>query len=149
MALRDRIARWLLDRGIHQWRPGEFSVARMHAWVERGDVSVHRRDGEVAAAVAVLDEDPAAWDEDLEAAGYIHLLMVARSHAGAGLGDAALAHAEERLRRGGRQIARLDAVASNDVLRQWYEHRGYAVVGTRTFEDPGLFDAVLLEKPLT
>lgn len=40
VALRDRVARWLLERGVEQWLPGEFSVSRMQGWVERGDVFV-------------------------------------------------------------------------------------------------------------
>lgn len=148
VGLRDRIARWLLEQGILQWLPGEFPRGRMRAWVERGDVFVHRRDGRIAAVVAVLDQDPAIWDDDHAEAGYVHLVMVDRAHTGGGLGDAAMAHAERRLRRRGRRVARLDAVASNAILRRWYEERGYETVGDRTFEDPDLFDSVLMEKPL-
>ena len=148
VALRDQLARWLLELGIEQWLPGEFSCARMRVWVERGDVFVHRRDGRIATAVAVVDEDPAIWDDDHEAAGYVHLLMVDRVHAGVGLGDAALAHAEKRMRGRGLRVARLDVVASNAVLRSWYGDRGYEFVDTRRFEDLEGFDVVLLEKPL-
>jgi protein-tyrosine phosphatase len=149
VALRDQLAKWLIELGIQQWLPGEFSRARMRAWVERGDVLVHRRDARIAAAVAVLDEDTAIWHDDHESAGYVHLLMVDRAHAGVGLGDVALAHAEDRMRGRGRPLARLDVVASNAVLRRWYGDRGYEIVGTRAFEDLELFDVVLLEKPLT
>jgi ribosomal protein S18 acetylase RimI-like enzyme len=147
--LRDQVARWLLERGIQQWLPSEFSAVRMQAWVERGDVFVNRRDGRIVAAVAVLDADPEIWDDDPGNAKYIHLLMVDRAHAGVGLGDAALAYAEERVRDRGGRLARLDAVASNEVLRCWYEARGYEVVGYRAFDEPELFDSVLLEKSLS
>ena len=149
VALRDRLAHWLLERGIQQWLPGEFSRARMGAWAERGNVLVHHRDGQIAAAVAVLDEDPAIWPDDDASAGYVHLLMVDRAHAGQALGDAALATAEDQMRARGRRVAHLDVVTSNAVLRSWYEERGYTVVGTRAFEDVELFDVVLLEKALS
>lgn len=148
-ALRDRIAGWLLERGIEQWLPGEFPAVRMAAWLERGDVFVHRRNGRIAAAVAVLDEDPTVWDDHDQGAGYVHLLMVDRAFAGTGLGDGAIAFAEQELCRRGRRIARLDAVASNSFLRGWYDQRGYRVVGEQTFADLELFDSVLLEKPLS
>lgn len=149
VALRDNIARWLLQRGIQQWLPGEFSTGRMQTWVHRGDVFVRRRDGRIVAAVAVLDEDPEIWDDDDDGAAYIHLLMVDREHAGVGLGDAALSFAEEQVRDRGGCVARLDAVASNAVLCRWYQARGYRVVGSRAFEEPELFDSVLLEKTLS
>lgn len=149
VVLRDQVAEWLLGHDIQQWLPGEFPTARMQAWVERGDVFVHRRDGRIVAVVAVLNEDLEIWDDDREDAGYIHLLMVDRAHAGVGLGDAALAYAEEQVRERGGRVARLDAVASNAELRRWYQARGYRVVGSRAFDEPELFDSVLLEKTLS
>lgn len=148
VALRDEVARWLLERDIHQWLPGEFPVARMQAWIGHGDVFVHRRDARIVAAVAVVDEDPEIWDDDRQDARYIHLLMVDRAYAGVGLGDAALAFAEDHVRDRGGRLSRLDAVASNAVLRDWYQSRGYEVVGSRAFEEPELFDSTLLEKRL-
>jgi GNAT superfamily N-acetyltransferase len=148
VGLRDRVARWLVERGIQQWQPGEFSVARMRTWVDRGDVYVHRREGRIVAAVAVLEKDPDIWGDQPADAAYVHLLMVDRAHAGAGLGAAALSYAEGRARDLGAHRARLDAVASNPWLRRWYEDRGYEVVGSRSFEDPGPFGSLLFEKPL-
>ena len=148
VALRDQVARWLLERDIHQWLPGEFPVARMQAWIGHGDVFVHRRDVRIVAAVAVLDAAPEIWDDDRKDAGYIHLMMVDREYASLGLGDVTLAFAEQRVRDRGGRLARLDAVASNAVLRGWYQSRGYEVVGSRSFQEPELFDLTLFEKML-
>lgn len=148
VGLRDDVARWLLGRGIKQWLPGEFSQQRMRSWIQQGYVHVCRRDDVIAAAVAVLEDDPDIWSDGRRDAGYIHLLMVDRAHAGAGLGDAALAHAEEMIRDAGGRFARLDAVASNVRMQDWYEQRGYRSVGTKAYEGDDLFDSVLLEKPL-
>lgn len=38
VALRDGIARWLLERGVDQWLPGEFPQQRMRSWIERGHI---------------------------------------------------------------------------------------------------------------
>lgn len=148
VALRNSVARWLVDRGIDQWLPGEFSRKRIRSWIERGRVHVHRRAGTIVAAVAILDADPGIWRDDRPDAGYIHLLMVDRAHAGSGLGDAALAYAEHQIRDRGGTVARLDAVASNVALQAWYEQRGYRRVSRTAVGDQDLYDAVLFEKPL-
>ncbi len=83
VTLRDRLASWLLERGIEQWNPGEFGVERMRRWVADGRVFVHRR-GAPVAVVAVLWEDN-IWPADDVRAGYIHLLMVDRRFAREGL----------------------------------------------------------------
>ncbi len=147
LSLRDDLARWLLDKGVQQWDPGEFPRQRLLDWVTRGWVHVHRRSGRIIGAVAVLDSDP-VWPEDRPGAGYVHLLMVSRDHVDAGLGDRLLQHAEGVIRRRGCRLACLDAVASNEVLRRWYEHRGYRYVGTVRFAHPGAHDTSLYEKPL-
>lgn len=149
VALRDDIARWLASRGVDQWNPGEFSVDRMVSWIRGGRVHVARQPGRIAAAVSVLWEDPHVWGPDPSpTAGYIHLLMVDRHLAGRGWGDVMLVHAENQIARRGRPLARLDAVATNPVLLDWYRQRGYRDVGARTFEDRDWHDAILMEKPL-
>ncbi len=148
VALRDSLARWLLSLGVRQWLPGEFRVDRMRGWVDPSWVHVHRSDGDIAAAVAVLPSDTAIWADDGDA-GYIHLLMVAREHAGRGLGDEALAHAERLLTGSGRSLSRLDAVSANPALHQWYAARGYDPVGVKTFDDPATFDTTLFQKRLS
>lgn len=148
LALRDDLARWLIRRGITQWQPGEFPVKRLHRWVDRGEVRVLREDGRLVAAVAILDTDP-IWPPDQASAGYLHLLMVARSHAGRGLGDTVLAAAEHRVQDAGRDWVRLDAVATNQRLIRWYLDRGYTRAGTATFDDPTIHPTALLHKPLT
>ena len=148
LELRDRLAGWLARRSIEQWTPGELPAERLAAWVDQQAVHVVRRGGRLVAAVAVLWDDPEVWGHDDGTAGYVHLLMADRIHAGTGLGDRMLAHAEQHITRTGRTLARLDAVTSNPFLDTWYRVRGYQPVGTRTF--PGLrwHDTTLYEKVL-
>lgn len=149
VALRDDIARWLTERGITQWHPGEFSLEWMRSWIRDGSVHVARQAGGIVAAVAVRWEDPEIWGPDPSGtAGYIHLLMVERHRAGRGLGDVMLTHAESLIGRGGRHLARLDAVAANRVLLDWYRNRGYREVGTRVFDDSHWHEVTLMEKEL-
>lgn len=144
VALRDLLARWLLSLGVRQWLPGEFSVHRMSNWVDKSWVHVHRIEDDIAAAVAVLPSDTAIWPEDGDA-GYIHLLMVARKHAGRGLGDGVLAEAERMIAGSDRSHSRLDVVSVNPALHQWYVDRGYAPVGVKTFDGSDMFDTTLFQ----
>lgn len=128
--------------------PGELAQEQMAAWVEHQAIHVVRRDGRPIAAVAVLWEDPDIWSADDGRAGYVHLLMVDRAHAGTGLGDRMLDHAEQHIRHAGRPLARLDAVTTNRVLTRWYLARGYRPVGTRTFPGTDWYDTTLYEKAL-
>jgi GNAT superfamily N-acetyltransferase len=148
LALRDGLGRWMVTRGIDQWRPGEFPRSTLLAWVVAGWVHVDRRGDGLVGAVAVLPEDPDFWgDRGTDgAAGYVHLLMVRRDHHGAGLGDALLAAAERHIAATGRQLVRLDAASGNPVLSRWYGARGYREVGR--VELPGLGPTTLREKDL-
>lgn len=149
VSLRDDIARWLTARDIAQWNPGEFSVDWLRSWIHDGCVHVAREPGGIVAAVAVVWDDAEIWGPDPTAsAGYVHLLMVDRHRAGRGLGDVMLARAEDRITRAGRRLARLDAVATNEVLLDWYRHRGYREVGREAFDDDHWHDTILMEKEL-
>lgn len=146
--LRDRLARWMVERGIEQWRPGEFPRERMSRWVDGNEVFVHHRDGALAAAVVVLWSDADLWKADDATSGYLHLLMVDRRHRGQQIGEELLAWAEQHIAGHGRALARLDAVSQNRWLQAWYEARGYREVGERSFEHGGWFPVTLREKPL-
>ena len=146
--LRDGAARWLLDRGIQQWLPDEFTAERMRSWVEAGVVHVLREQHLLAGSVAVLWDDPDIWGLTDTPAGYIHLLIVRNERRGRGLGDQLLAWAEQHIRRSGRAVARLDAVSSNQTLHRWYDQRGYIEVGRHTFTDSRWFPVTLREKQL-
>jgi protein-tyrosine phosphatase len=105
-ALREAAARWLLDRGIDQWRPGEIGLATFSAQTAAGEWFVDRLEGSIRAALRFLWADPQFWGPRPDDAGYVHGLMIRRRHAGEGLGAAALRWAEERARRSGFPPAR-------------------------------------------
>lgn len=148
VSLRNRLAQWLLDRGVDQWHPDQIGIDHLTAWVEAGYVFVHDRDGRIAASVSILWNDPLIWGPDHGNSGYIHMLMVDRAWAGLGLGERALTWAEQRISDDGKDRARLDVAGSNDALQGWYVDRGYEVVGTREFDHPDWNDVVLLQKDL-
>lgn len=123
LSLRDDAARWLLARGIDQWRPGESP----YSW-ERGDeyfVFVLWHGEDRVGTVTILWDDPVIWGEQPEPSGYVHNLIVARPFGERGLGRRLLQWAEDHIAESGRSLARLDTDARNRTLRDLYESVGY------------------------
>jgi GNAT superfamily N-acetyltransferase len=142
--LRDDLALWQSSHDLPGWRPGEVGAATFEAQVGAGEWHVLRHP-EVIAALRLLVDDPAMWGAQPADAVYVHGLMVARTHAGRGLGGALLRWAEQRARDAGRGRVRLDCIAENRRLVGYYEAFGYARVGQKTLPPP--WHAVaLLEK---
>ncbi len=134
--MRDAAARWLLAKGIQQWRPGEVGPDAFVARAEAGELFVVRVDGALAAAVVITFAGPVVWGSDPGDAGYLHGLVIDRRRAATGLGRAVLAEAEAHIWARDRGRARLDCVAANRRLQAYYEAAGYHPVGKQTF-DPG------------
>jgi len=150
VALRDAAARWQQERGIQQWSPGEVSVQQVHEQIRDGQWHVVRagQSQAVQAAVRVLQEDPEVWGDRAGAALFVHGLVVDRAASGQGIGVQLLRWVEERARRGGVRWVRLDCVASNGRLRDYYVQQGFDVVGDKSFTN-GWSPVVLLEKALS
>jgi ribosomal protein S18 acetylase RimI-like enzyme len=80
-------------------------------------------------------------------AGYLHTIVVAPDHIGAGLGRALVRWAEQSIREMGRQLSRLDCSEANEQLRLWYRQQGYEEVGRKDYGDRW-FPVTLLERDL-
>jgi GNAT superfamily N-acetyltransferase len=155
LRLRDDAARWLLARGLDQWRPGEVDLAEVERSALRGELLVVREGGRVVATATVTTSDPDVWcggpGVDDVPARYVHRLVVARDAAGRGLGRAVLRAVEAGAAAAGCAAVRLDCVQGNAALRRWYLADGYRVVGRRDWAGVAggrLLPAVLLEKRL-
>ncbi len=123
--IHEEAARWLWDRGIHQWQPGELPRAWVDGTIVRGELYIVRRDGEAIGTVMLEWSDEETWGARPDDAGYIHGLRIRRSAAGQGLGRALLAWAEGKIVQAGRPFARLDCAAANTALCAYYERAGY------------------------
>ncbi|MFD9793973.1 GNAT family N-acetyltransferase [Streptomyces sp. NPDC059070] len=152
VGLYDGAARWMLDTGIDQWRPGDKDAAHFRARIADGEVWLAlTAGGAVAGAYELWWRDEPAWGVRPPEAGYVHRLMTDRALAPAGTGRALLAHAERRIADAGRVLARLDFKASSPGLRAFYERAGYAVAGEQPFKAGGsgsAYAVVLMEKRL-
>ena len=134
-ALRDDLARWMLQREIRQWRPGELPVELIDLCIGEGAVHVVSLGDRLVGSVTVVWEDPLVWGKRPEPAGYIHMLMVNREFCGYGIGGSILQWAERSISETGHSVARLDCVKDNRPLRAYYEAAGYGFVEDKAFPD--------------
>lgn len=131
-ALVEEAAEWLTARGIRQWRPGALPDFVIPRGIAHGDVFVVRAGEKLAASVTLEDEDVPTWGPSDGTALYLHRLVVARAHAGSGLGPRLLAWARGETVARGKSALRLDCVASNAFLRSYYPGQGFAERGEVT-----------------
>jgi GNAT superfamily N-acetyltransferase len=128
-ALVEEAAEFLSARGIRQWAPGALPALVIPRGIARGEVWVVRAGAQLAGSLALEDEDLETWGPSDGSALYLHRLVVARAHAGTGLGRRLLAWARDEARARGRRSLRLDCVASNTFLRRYYSDAGFEARG--------------------
>lgn len=155
LALRDSLAHWQIKRGIDQWRPGEISPDNIAIQANAGLWFVIRDPADPADLIAtaqVMNSDTRFWGIERGGdgtAGYLHGLMVRRTHAGQGLGAQILEWFEQFVLEAGRTVARLDCQARNATLRNYYRRHGYHECGVNEFgSETGMAPVCLFEKHL-
>jgi ribosomal protein S18 acetylase RimI-like enzyme len=152
----DGAARWTTERGIRQWRPGQWSLDDVRGWIATGEVRVALRDGAIVGTVRIQDVDETFWPGASRDAGYIHRLVSDRALMGKGIGSAIVDLAEAEIARRGFHFARLDTGAENPALMRFYLERGYVLIEERDMQrafgpagEMVRWRAALLEKRLS
>jgi GNAT superfamily N-acetyltransferase len=128
LAILQDAARWLLSRGIEQWRPEHFQREAVLRHIARGEVFVAWRDGTPVGTLSLSWDDPVVWGEQPPIAEYVHGLAISRTEGGRGLGRALLEWASRRTAAAGKSLLRLDCVTANPALRAYYERAGFTHV---------------------
>jgi ribosomal protein S18 acetylase RimI-like enzyme len=147
--LRDQAASWQQARGIEQWAVGERGLDYFAAHREAGELFVAElQDHRLIGTVVITFQDEQTWGPRPEDAGYVHDLIINRSHAGEQFGAQLLTWAERRIAGTGRSYARLDYVSHNHALGRYYARMGYLTVGTKTYEGTHYHTVTLAEKNL-
>jgi ribosomal protein S18 acetylase RimI-like enzyme len=123
-------AAWLESKGIEQWQwPNQFSRVRIANEVQNGQFWVARCHNEVIGTFKLQDTDPVFWPEDGVAALYLHSLAIDRRFAGCGLGRELLRRAEFMAAARNKEFLRLDCMAENPILCEYYRHAGFEPCG--------------------
>ncbi|NKI19959.1 GNAT family N-acetyltransferase [Paenibacillus dendritiformis] len=139
-------ARWRAGRGITLWDEHAFTAAYIERFMREKEVFIALADGDGIGCFAIQWSDPEIWRElEHEAAGYLHRLVVSRKYGGMRLGYRLLEWAEEYVKSQGKRFFRLDCMAENKGLNQYYAEAGFAFVRTAAGEG---WSANLYEKKL-
>lgn len=125
--LLEEAATWLWDRRVHQWAPGSMRMqAPMLAdWARSGHLLTARSGSILAGGCILAPSSTEEWAAHASPSLYVHKLVVARTHAGQGLGARILADCEARARAAGVMRVRLDCWDGNAKLRSFYRACGY------------------------
>jgi ribosomal protein S18 acetylase RimI-like enzyme len=130
VSMLEEAARWMVRRGIEGWTPDGFSRERIAVLIESGEMYLAGLDGRPAGTFALQWSDRETWRDVPDDAGYIHGLAIRREFAGAGLGREMLRRAEQMVSRAEREYLRLDCVANNRTLNDYYRRAGFAYRGS-------------------
>lgn len=113
-------------------------LERVQTDIATGSVYVYEQHGFVLASIALLPPDE--WDhnlwEDGERGQYIHRIVVSEQLKGRGVGQQLMQHVLREA--DGDEPVRLDCVADNEFLNEYYPRFGFVYVDSRngynTFE---------------
>jgi ribosomal protein S18 acetylase RimI-like enzyme len=142
----EEASRWLSSKGLEtQWRPSPTFRQTIKDNIERGDVYVVKGLKGTVGTITLQWNDKKFWGDLPQDAGYIHKLAIKRSHAGQRLGLRLLNWAEAKTQAEGKSYLRLDCLASNRTIREYYERAGF--IHVRDTLAPG-WKASLYEKKL-
>jgi len=142
----EEASRWLISKGLEtQWLPSPAFRQTIRDNIDHGEVYVAKDVKETVGTITLQWSDKKFWGDVPPDAGYIHKLAIKRAHAGQRLGLRLLSWAEAKGRADGKSYLRLDCLASNKTIREYYEKAGFVYV--RDTLAPG-WKASLYEKTL-
>ena len=142
----DGAAAWVKDHNLpHVWVPGGFPRETFLDQISHGEVYVGWVDGKAAGTFVLQWSDVFWWGEMPPDAGYVHKLAIRPAYAGQGIGREMLNWAETKARATGKKYLRLNCIAADKKIREYYENAGF--IRVRDVMGPKAL-ATLYEKPL-
>jgi GNAT superfamily N-acetyltransferase len=128
----EEAASWLASRGIEQWLPGAFLGPRYGSIAEqvnRGEVYLAILDGKPVGTLTLQWQDKKFWGDVPDDAAYVHRIAIRRACGGKGLGRQLLQSAESTAAKVGKTFLRLDCMAENAALCEYYERANFLCRG--------------------
>lgn len=142
----EEASRWLRARGYEsQWNPGPTFRQLIKETIDQGDVYMIKDAQGTIGTITLQWSDKKYWGDMPPDAVYIHKFAIKRSRSGQRLGIRTLQWAEAKTRKEGKKFLRLDCLANNRIIREYYERYGF--VHVRDTMAPG-WKASLYEKKL-
>ena len=125
------VASWVKHKNPQQWRDllnGKLDDHIMDL-IEDHETFIIREDGELVATFSLneeqLEHDVRLWGKRDDDAVYLHKLAVSPRMIGSGLGKEIIRYAIEYVRAKGKRYLRLDCVAHNEKLVNFYTKCGF------------------------
>lgn len=140
-------AHWIREaHGFWQWREQNFEREIVEAFVRDNEVFVALFGDELVGCFSVHWTYEEIWgDRWHDDAGYVHRLCVSRRRKGEGIGRELLRYAEEYILNNGKRWLRLDCMADNPSLNEYYASLGFIFQGRF---DAGFWSANLYEREI-
>ena len=140
--------KWLWDKGIEQWTL-PFEAQWIAQSIEENEFFISTIDNDIVAVFRLVDTDPFIWADNSNEAIYIHSLAVQQSWRGQGIGVQILSWIESYAMQYRYRYIRLDCMAENNWLCQFYEQAGFVRKASKEiFNDDSIYMAALYEKTL-
>ena len=126
LGILDEAAAWLSENKIPTvWAPGGFSRQLFLDQIANGDVYIGSIDDQPVGTFILQWKDLQFWGEQPPDAGYVHKLATRPAYAGRGIGVEMLKWAEKTARAAGKRFLRLNCLAEDRKIRDYYERAGF------------------------
>jgi len=126
----DEAAAWIIERKLPGvWKPGGFSRQAFLEQISLREVHLGWVDEKPAGTITLQWADRIFWGEPQPDAGYVHKLAVRPAYAGQKIGLETLRWAEDTTRKTGKKFLRLNCLAEDRKIRDYYEHAGFLYKG--------------------
>ncbi len=130
LGILDEAAAWIIEQKIPSvWKPGDFSRQTFLEQISRGEVHIGLVDEKPAGTITLQWADVAFWGEQQPDSGYVHKLAVRPAYAGQKIGLEMLKWAEAEARKAGKRFLRLNCLAADRKIRDYYERAGFLYKG--------------------
>jgi protein-tyrosine phosphatase len=130
LGILDEAAAWIIAQKLPSvWKPGGFSREAFLDQISRGEVHIGLVHGEPAGTVTLQWSDLVFWGEQQPDSGYVHKLAVRPVYAGKKLGVEMLRWAENKARTASKKFLRLNCLAADRKIRDYYESAGFLYKG--------------------
>ncbi len=146
MTILNEAAEWLGSMGFPtRWDFASLSREKFLSQIRKGEVFLAKLGDETVGTITLQWSDLVFWNGAPSDAGYVHKFTVRRVYSGRKLGEKMLQWAAWQASLAGKKYLRLDCLANNKRIREYYEKAGFVHKGDA---EPLGWRASLYEKPI-
>jgi GNAT superfamily N-acetyltransferase len=126
----DEAAAWIIERKLpNVWKPGGFSRQAFLEQISLGEVHIGLVDEKPVGTLTLQWADLTFCAERQPDAGYVHKLAVRPAYTRQSIGLEMLKWAEASARKAGKRFLRLNCLAEDQKIRDYYDRAGFLYEG--------------------